>query len=79
MSIGHKRLRLTGNETMNKETASILQVKQVTASMIDNLQDVVDTGDEAGRCARIAQQKYEEASMWAVKALANALNLPTGV
>jgi hypothetical protein len=30
---------------------------------------VVDIGDEAGRCAAIAQTKFEEAAMWAVKAI----------
>lgn len=47
----------------------IMQMQEVTTALINNLQDTVNLGDDPGRCARIAQQKYEEASMWAVKAL----------
>ena len=43
--------------------------KAITAGLIDGLQPVADTPGEAGRCAAIAQTKYEEAAMWAVKAI----------
>ena len=45
------------------------QVKGVTLTVIDNLQPYVDQGGNRGRLARIAQDKYEEACMFAVKAL----------
>ena len=44
-------------------------IKNISAGLIDELQDIVDTGEEAGRCAAIAQTKFEEAAMWAVKAI----------
>jgi hypothetical protein len=44
-------------------------MKIAAAQAIDSLQDLVDQGDEAGRCAAIAQTKFEEAAMWAVKAI----------
>lgn len=54
------------------EKSSVDQVKGSTAALIDGLQTLVlnETPDgEAQRCAKIAQQKYEEACMFAVKAL----------
>ena len=45
------------------------EVKETVAGLIDHLQPIVDTGEEAGRCAAIAQTKFEEAAMWAVKAI----------
>jgi hypothetical protein len=44
-------------------------VKQITAGLIDELEPLVEARGEAGRCAAIAQTKYEEAAMWAVKAI----------
>jgi hypothetical protein len=46
-------------------------VKQITAGLIDEMQEILDAGhnSEASRCAAIAQTKYEEAAMWAVKAI----------
>lgn len=49
--------------------AAVDQLKGATAAIIDNLDRLADQGTEAGRCAKIAQQKYEEACMYAVKAL----------
>ena len=51
------------------EATSVDMLKQATAELIDGLQSIVDLGDEAGRCAAIAQTKFEDAAMWAVKAL----------
>lgn len=45
------------------------EMKQTAARLIDRLQGFVDLGDEPGRCAAIAQTKFEEAAMWAVKAI----------
>lgn len=45
------------------------QMKGVSATLIDNLQTRVDMGGERGRLARIAQDKFEEACMFAVKAI----------
>lgn len=44
-------------------------VKQITAGLIDEMQPIVDLGGEAGRCAALAQTQYEQAAMWAVKAI----------
>jgi len=48
----------SGNETVTK-------IKRYTADLIDLCNDL-DSKDP--RCAAIAQTKYEEAAMWAVKA-----------
>lgn len=50
-------------------------LKQITAGLIDDLNDMVeqDSHPEAARCAAIAQTKYEEAAMWAVKAVTKPL------
>ena len=53
---------------------SVDQLKGATASIIDVLEfEIVQHGlaSEAARCAKIAQQKYEEACMYAVKAMVN--------
>jgi len=47
----------------------VQDVKVAVASLVDLLQPLVDLGDEAGRCAAIAQTKLEEACMWAVKGI----------
>ena len=43
-------------------------IKQDTASIIDRL-ELVEGDGETMRCVAIAQTKYEEAAMWAVKAM----------
>lgn len=47
----------------------VWDIKRVVSQEIDRLQHIVDAGGEAGRCAAIAQTKFEEAAMWAVKAV----------
>ena len=46
-------------------------VKQITAGLIDEMEELAThtRNEEQTRCARIAQTKYEEAAMWAVKAI----------
>ena len=46
-------------------------IKQITASLITELAEFMEHSDnsEANRCAAIAQTKFEEAAMWAVKAV----------
>ena len=66
MSIGEYRVRTSFNPAGD---SSVDRLKNATAVIIDGLQNIADTGDEAGRCAKIAQTRYEEAAMWAVKAL----------
>lgn len=48
-------------------------VKQITAGLIDEMEQIkkdnVLDHQEAARCANIAQQHYETAAMWAVKAI----------
>ena len=48
------------------------QIKGSTAALIDTLQSLLDTDQldgEMRRCAKIAQQNFETACMYAVKAL----------
>ena len=65
-SKGEYRVGKTFNPSGMPEVDSI---KITTSNLIDGLQPYVDQGDEAGRCAAIAQTKFEEAAMWAVKAV----------
>lgn len=44
-------------------------VKQITAGLIDEMLPLVERGGEVARCAALAMTKYEEACMWAVKAI----------
>jgi hypothetical protein len=47
-------------------------VKQITAGLIDEMEHVKTTSldnAEATRCAEIAQEHFETAAMWAVKAI----------
>lgn len=66
MSNGAERVRLDFNP-MNVE--EIIRLKGDTAKLIDSLQSYTDLGGEAGRCAKKAQDAYELAVMWAVKAV----------
>ena len=66
MSIGSERVGVTYNPS---GSSKVDEVKAVTATLIDSMQPLVDLGGGAGRCAAIAQTKYEEAGMWAVKAI----------
>lgn len=68
MTKGEQMVNMGFNPSENME---VDQIKGATASLIDHLElGVVQHGPttEAGRCAKIAQQKYEEACMYAVKA-----------
>jgi hypothetical protein len=66
MSKGEYRVGVTFNPSGNE---MVDQVKVKAAELVDVLQPIVDFGGEAGRCAGIAQTKFEEAAMWAVKAI----------
>ena len=47
-------------------------VKQITAGLIDEMEKIVlnrGINSEAARCAALAQTAYEQAAMWAVKAI----------
>jgi len=66
MTKGEYRVGVDFNPSGDEQ---IHTVKVTTANLIDALQPLVDLGDEAGRCAAIAQTKFEEAAMWAVKAI----------
>jgi len=52
----------------NVPEATIGEIKEQAAAMIDRLQSAVAQGGEAARCAELAQYHYEIASMFAVKA-----------
>lgn len=63
---GEYRIGVHFNPSKDPEVKS---VKQVTAALIDHMQEIVEQGGEAARCASLAQTAYEEAAMWAVKAI----------
>lgn len=47
-------------------------IKQITAGLIDDMEPIIKNRHNnpgAARCAALAQTKYEEAAMWAVKAV----------
>lgn len=65
-TLGEKRVRLSFNPS---EKDQVLEVKKATASLIDTLDRQICSSDEKSRLIEIAILKYEEAAMWAVKAL----------
>jgi len=65
MSMGKKRVRIDFNMGGRHDVAL---VKEHAANMIDTLEDLKKGNGEQARCAAIAQTKFEEAAMWAVKA-----------
>jgi len=67
MSIGDYRVGTDCNPSQNAE---IDQVKGVTATLISNLEESRTVDPEINRLISLAQTKYEEAVMFAVKALA---------
>jgi hypothetical protein len=66
MTIGEERVRVDFN---TDNLSDVNDYKAGVAVIIDELQPLVDIGGDAGRCAKIAQLKFEEAAMWAVKAV----------
>jgi hypothetical protein len=66
---GEKRVRTDFNVTNNGEVAS---VKNKTAELINMLDEIIkkdSINPEQVRLVALAQTAYEEAAMWAVKAL----------
>jgi hypothetical protein len=50
--------------------AKVNEVKQATADLIDDMQEIASNRDHPGaRSAALAITAYEEAAMWAVKAI----------
>lgn len=66
MTKGEFRVGISFNPGGNVE---VDRTKAQAAALIDSIQHIVDLGGEAGRCAAIAQTGFEEAAMWAVKAI----------
>ncbi len=71
MTLGEKRIRTDFNVSGDTE---IDHIKKSTAQLIDYLNKHTgdDSGaisDEQGRLVKLAQTSYEEAAMWAVKAI----------
>ncbi len=64
MTIGEDRVRIKFNPSEDK---GVDHLKMATAHLIDACEDYKKSGEQA-RCAALAQTKYEEAAMWAVKA-----------
>lgn len=73
-TLGEQRMRVEFNPSQNSE---VDYIKQLTANLIDLLEKAKTVGDdvrissqtEKTSLLNIAQRKYEEAAMWAVKAL----------
>ena len=69
MTKGEYRVGISFNPGGNPQVDGI---KQITASLINELDEFMEMhteNPEVCRCAAIAQTKYEEAAMWAVKAV----------
>lgn len=65
-SKGQSRVRAPFNPSENVLVDSI---KFQTANLIDNCEEMMQSGDpEVRRLVALAQTAYEEAAMWAVKA-----------
>jgi hypothetical protein len=66
-TLGEIRIRIDFNESGN---STVNDIKRNSAQMIDLLKHLqTDAGQsEKNRLIAIAQTKYEEAAMWAVKA-----------
>lgn len=61
---GKERVRADFNPS---GSADVTLIKTATADLIDHCDKYKVTGEQA-RCAALAQTRYEEAAMWAVKA-----------
>lgn len=73
-SLGERRVRTTFNPSNN---SMVDQVKQDTAKLINLLGHAPCANDpEAHRLFALAMTAYEEAAMWAVKALTSAAAAP---
>lgn len=77
-TLGEKRLRVTFNPSKGE---LIQDIKQVTAELIDLLESQrlaepkeSPLNPERQRLISLAQTAYEEAGMWAVKAVTSNLN-----
>ena len=66
MTKGERRVALHFNPSGRD---AVSQIKGVTATIIDNLEELGPVDAEVSRWISIAQTKYEEACMFAVKAL----------
>lgn len=72
-TIGQKRIRVTFNPGQDQ---TVVDIKQATADLIDRLDDLrnaeaikQNVSGEKLRLIALAQTSYEEAAMWAVKAV----------
>jgi hypothetical protein len=61
---GRMRVRADFNPSKSEP---VDHIKGMTADLIDFCEEFKTNGERA-RCAALAQTKYEEAAMWAVKA-----------
>lgn len=67
-TLGQKRVQLTFNPNQNHD---VERIKRYTAELIDEMDQVLRTvqDPEIKRLAATAMTAYEEAAMWAVKAV----------
>jgi hypothetical protein len=69
MSLGEDRVRTKFNPS---DSSMVSQIKQKTAELIDICENCKNDGSEDGEHKRLwalAQTHYEDAAMWAVKAV----------
>jgi hypothetical protein len=69
MSLGGDRVRVKFNPSDN---SAVMQLKQKTAELIDLCEQLRNEGSKDGEHQRLwslAQTCYEDAAMWAVKAV----------
>jgi hypothetical protein len=69
MSLGEDRVRVKFNPSDN---STVMQLKQKTAELIDLCEKLRNEGSSSSEHQRLwslAQTHYEDAAMWAVKAI----------
>lgn len=69
LSFGERRVRVVFNP---RGDGNVNEIKAATAVLIDMLEEMKPEGDEepeVRRLIELAQTAYEEAAMWAVKAV----------
>jgi len=74
MTFGQERVRLDFNPAAQGVPGSLSgelvdQIKRETAALIDLLRESNEDNCRDGRLIALAQTAYEEAAMWAVKAI----------
>jgi hypothetical protein len=75
MTLGEKRIRVTYNPLENNNVSLIKQKTAELIDLLDNFEspspknDAIGINPEFARLRSLAQTNYEQAAMWAVKAV----------